>query len=173
MKPQSSIGDHRSRSSHGGNQVTVGQYNERLVISLLRRHGWLTKADLARHTGLSAQTMTVIVKRLVENDLLVQGDKQRGRVGQPSTPFGLNPRGAVSIGIKIGRRSLDLIAMGFDGVVIDRRTERFTVPEAQSTLALIREGLPPLIAALPEGLQTRILGLALPCPVPCRAGKTR
>ena len=164
MKPQSSIGDHRSRSSHGGNQVTVGQYNERLVISLLRRHGWLTKADLARHTGLSAQTMTVIVKRLVENDLLVQGDKQRGRVGQPSTPFGLNPRGAVSIGIKIGRRSLDLIAMGFDGVVIDRRTERFTVPEAQSTLALIREGLPTLIAALPEGLQTRILGAGIAMP---------
>ena len=164
MKPQSSIGDHRSRSSHGGNQVTVGQYNERLVISLLRRHGWLTKADLARHTGLSAQTMTVIVKRLVENDLLVQGDKQRGRVGQPSTPFGLNPRGAVSIGIKIGRRSLDLIAMGFDGVVIDRRTERFAVPEAQSTLALIREGLPMLIAALPEGLQTRILGAGIAMP---------
>ena len=164
MKPQSSIGDHRSRSSHGGNQVTVGQYNERLVISLLRRHGWLTKADLARHTGLSAQTMTVIVKRLMENDLLVQGDKQRGRVGQPSTPFGLNPRGAVSIGIKIGRRSLDLIAMGFDGVVIDRRTERFAVPEAQSTLALIREGLPKLIAALPEGLQTRILGAGIAMP---------
>ena len=44
MKAQSSIGDHRLQSSHGGNQVTVGQYNERLVISLLRRHGWLTKA---------------------------------------------------------------------------------------------------------------------------------
>ena len=164
MKPQSSIGDHRSRSSHGGNQVTVGQYNERLVISLLRRHGWLTKADLARHTGLSAQTMTVIVKRLMENGLLVQGDKQRGRVGQPSTPFGLNPRGAISIGIKIGRRSLDLIAMGFDGVVIERRTERFAVPEADSTLALIREGLPTLMAALPEGLQTRILGAGIAMP---------
>ena len=164
MKPQSSIGDHRSRSSHGGNQVTVGQYNERLVISLLRRHGWLTKAELARHTGLSAQTMTVIVKRLMENDLLVQGDKQRGRVGQPSTPFGLNPRGAVSIGVKIGRRSLDLIAMGFDGVLIDRRTERFAVPEAKSTLALIRKGLPTLIAALPEGLQTRIVGAGIAMP---------
>ena len=119
MKAQSSIGDHRLQSSHGGNQVTVGQYNERLVISLLRRHGRLTKAELARLTGLSAQTMTVIVKRLMENDLLVQGDKQRGKVGQPSTPFGLNPRGAVSIGIKIGRRSLDMMVMGFDGSVIE------------------------------------------------------
>ena len=107
--------------------------------------------------------MTVIVKRLMENDLLVQGDKQRGRVGQPSTPFGLNPRGAVSIGIKIGRRSLDLIAMGFDGVVIDRRTERFAVPEAQSTLALIREGYLALIAALSE-VCTRIMGAGIAMP---------
>ena len=112
MKAQSPIGDHTSTALHGGNQVSVGQYNERLVISLLRRHGWLTKADLARMTGLSAQTMTVIVKRLTASGLLLSGDKMRGRVGQPSTPFALNPHGAVSIGIKIGRRSLDLIAMG-------------------------------------------------------------
>ena len=86
MKAQSPIGDHTSAALHGGNQVSVGQYNERLVISLLRRHGWLTKADLARMTGLSAQTMTVIVKRLTASGLLLSGDKMRGRVGQPSTP---------------------------------------------------------------------------------------
>ena len=164
MKAQSSIGDHRLPSSHGGNQVTVGQYNERLVISLLRRHGRLTKAELARLTGLSAQTMTVIVKRLMENDLLVQGDKQRGKVGQPSTPFGLNPRGAVSIGIKIGRRSLDMMVMGFDGSVIERRADRFAIPDAASTLTLIRAGLPELIAALPSGLGTRILGAGIAMP---------
>jgi predicted NBD/HSP70 family sugar kinase len=164
MKPQSSLGDHRSSSSHGGNQVTVGQYNERLVISLLRRHIWLTKAELARRTGLSAQTMTVIVKRLMENGLLIQGDKQRGRVGQPSTPFGLNPRGAVSIGIKIGRRSLDLIAMGFDGSVIERRTERFAIPEAETTMALIRARLPEMIAALPADLRARLLGAGIAMP---------
>ena len=99
MKAQSPIGDHTSAALHGGNQVSVGQYNERLVISLLRRHGWLTKADLARMTGLSAQTMTVIGKRLTASGLLLSGDKMRGRVGQPSTPFALNPHGAVSIGI--------------------------------------------------------------------------
>ena len=164
MKSQSPIGDHTSTSLHGGNQVSVGQYNERLVISLLRRHGWLTKADLARMTGLSAQTMTVIVKRLMASELLLSGDKMRGRVGQPSTPFALNPLGAVSIGIKIGRRSLDLIAMGFDGTVLARRTERFAMPEADATLRLIDEHLPGLIADLPAEQQTRILGAGIAMP---------
>ena len=161
---QSPIGDHISASLHGGNQVSVGQYNERLIISLLRRHGWLTKADLARMTGLSAQTMTVIVKRLVASELLLSGDKMRGRVGQPSTPFALNPLGAVSIGIKIGRRSLDLIAMGFDGTVLARRTERFALPDAAATLRLIDENLPGLLKDLPTKQQTRILGAGVAMP---------
>jgi predicted NBD/HSP70 family sugar kinase len=161
---QSPIGDHISASFHGGNQVSVGQYNERLVISLLRRHGWLTKADLARMTGLSAQTMTVIVKRLVASELLLSGDKMRGRVGQPSTPFALNPLGAVSIGIKIGRRSLDLIAMGFDGTVLARCTERFALPDATATLRLIDKNLPGLLKDLPTKQQTRILGAGVAMP---------
>ena len=164
MKPQSPIGDHRSEPLHGGNQVSVGQYNERLVVSLLRRHGWLSKADLARMTGLSAQTMTVIVKRLTASGLLLSGDKTRGRVGQPSTPFALNPLGAVSIGIKIGRRSLDLIAMGFDGTVLARRTERFAMPEAVAVLRLLDENLPGLIADLPAEQQTRVLGAGIAMP---------
>ena len=161
---QSPIGDHISSAPHGGNQVSVGQYNERLVISLLRRHGWLTKADLARMTGLSAQTMTVIVKRLTASELLLSGDKVRGRVGQPSTPFALNPLGAVSIGIKIGRRSLDIIAMGFDGTVLARRTERFAVPDAAATLRLIDSTLPRLLKDLPAEQRTRILGAGVAMP---------
>ena len=164
MKTQSSIGDHRSHSSHGGNQVSIGQYNERLVISLLRRHGWLTKADLARMTGLSAQTMTVIVKRLLEGGLLLSGDKVRGRVGQPSTPFKLNPEGAVSIGIKIGRRSLDLLVMGFDGTILTRRTFRFALPDAIETRTLIDTHLPELLASLPVEQQSRILGAGIAMP---------
>ena len=163
MKTQSSIGDHRSHSSHGGNQVSIGQYNERLVISL-RRHGWLTKADLARMTGLSAQTMTVIVKRLLEGGLLLSGDKVRGRVGQPSTLFKLNPEGAVSIGIKIGRRSLDLLVMGFDGTILTRRTLRFALPDAIETRALINTHLPELLASLPVEQQSRILGAGIAMP---------
>jgi predicted NBD/HSP70 family sugar kinase len=164
MKSQSSIGDHSSHTLQGGNQVSIGQYNERLLISLLRKHGRLTKAEMARLTGLSAQTMTVIVNRLSASGMLLTGDKMRGRVGQPSTPYLLNPKGAVSIGIKIGRRSLDLMAMGFDGSVLLRETERFAMPVAPAILTLIDEKLPALIAKLPTELQTRILGAGVAMP---------
>ena len=164
MKAQSAIGDHISSTLHGGNQGSLGQYNERLVISLLRRHGGLTKADLARKTGLSAQAMTVIVKRLAASGLLLSREKTRGRVGQPSTPFALNPVGAVSLGIKIGRRSLDVLAMGFDGTVLARRTERFAMPGADAVLGLLDAHLPELVASLPAEQRRRILGVGIAMP---------
>ncbi|MGA1235022.1 MAG: winged helix-turn-helix domain-containing protein, partial [Lutimaribacter sp.] len=38
--------------------------NERLILSLVRQAGSLSKAEIARATGLSAQSATNIVNRL-------------------------------------------------------------------------------------------------------------
>ena len=94
--------------SRGTNQSGVRLYNERLVLSLVRRHGSLPKADIARMTGLSPQTISIIANQLEADGLLRREAVVRGRVGQPSVPYSLNPEGAYSIGLKIGRRSVDL-----------------------------------------------------------------
>ena len=48
----------------GSNQAGMRAHNERLVLSLIRRHGATAKADIARATGLSAQTVSVIMRAL-------------------------------------------------------------------------------------------------------------
>ena len=50
--------------ARGTTQNGVRLYNERLALSLIRRHGSLPKAEIARLTGLSAQTVSVIVRQL-------------------------------------------------------------------------------------------------------------
>jgi hypothetical protein len=52
---------HPGDLARGGSQSGVRLYNERLVLSLIRRYGSLPKAEIARVTGLSAQTASVIV----------------------------------------------------------------------------------------------------------------
>ena len=101
-------------------------YNERLVLTLVRRHGSLAKTDIARMTGLSAQTVSVIMRHLEADSLLRRGEPQRGRVGQPSVPLSINPDGAFFIGVKIGRRGLDIVLVDFVGTV--RRLVNFTYP---------------------------------------------
>ena len=60
-------------SARGSNQSGMRAHNERLVLSLLRQHGALAKSDIARMTGLSAQTVSVIMRQLEADQLLVRG----------------------------------------------------------------------------------------------------
>ena len=53
-------------------------HNERLVLSLVRQHGALAKSDIARITGLSAQTVSVIMRALEQDGLLLRGEPVRG-----------------------------------------------------------------------------------------------
>lgn len=57
-------------SGTGTNLVHVGEHNRALVVDLVRRRGPVTRADLARSTGLSAQTVTNIAATLVRGGLL-------------------------------------------------------------------------------------------------------
>jgi len=91
----------------GGDSSALRAYNERLIYDAIRSHGPLSKAELARVTGLSAQAAAVIVRDLLADGMLLENAKVRGRIGQPMTPLALNPRGAFAVGLKIGRRSVD------------------------------------------------------------------
>ena len=73
-------------SSRGTNQTGVRLYNERLVLSLIRLHGQLPKVDIAKMTGLSPQTISIIMNQLSDDGLLLKGSPSRGRIGQPSVP---------------------------------------------------------------------------------------
>jgi hypothetical protein len=63
--------------SRGTNQSGVKLYNERLVLSLIRSHGSLSKTEIARRTGLSTQTSSVIMKQLENDGLLLKGTPVR------------------------------------------------------------------------------------------------
>ena len=103
--------------SRGTTQSGVRLYNERLALSLIRKHGSLPKAEIARLTGLSAQTVSVIVRQLEADQFLIKETPKRGKVGQPLVPFSLNPDGAYSIGLKVGRHSGDLILLDLTGKI--------------------------------------------------------
>lgn len=132
MQPGLETNDRISDPSGGSNQTRVRAYNERLVLSLVRRHGHLPKSEIARRSGLSAQTVSVIMRSLEADGLLLRGDPIRGKVGQPSIPMALNPGGVYSFGLKIGRRSADLVLINFlgDSLTSQRITYDYPMPDA-------------------------------------------
>ena len=150
--------------SRGTNQSGVRVYNERLVLSLIRRHGALPKAEIARRTGLSAQTISVIMRQLDADELVLPQKRVRGKIGQPSVPYALNREGAYSIGLKVGRRSVELILMDFVGTVLKSLRRTYPYPTPDGVLGFVEQGLNGLISALPEKTLKRISGLGIAIP---------
>ncbi len=148
----------------GANQTRVRAYNERLVMSLVRRHGSLSKADIARRSGLSAQTVTVIMRVLEKDDLLMRGEPVRGKVGQPSIPMRLNPDAVYSFGVKIGRRSCDLVLMDFVGNIRFQLHRIHSYPMPDEILTFVTEGIPKLEKMLTEEQRSRIAGVGIATP---------
>lgn len=148
----------------GSNQSGMRAWNERLVLSLVRQHGALAKSDIARMTGLSAQTVSVIMRALEQDGLLLRGEPIRGKIGQPSVPMSLNADGAFFLGLKIGRRSADLALVDFLGRVRGSRRRIYRYPTPDTITAFVADALPQLLACLPEGLRDRIGGMGVAMP---------
>lgn len=154
----------RVSAGGGSNQVRVRAYNERLVLSLVRQNPGCSKADIARLTGLSAQTVSVIMRSLESDELLIRGEPIRGRVGQPSVPMFINPQAVFSFGVKIGRRSADLVLMDFAGQIREQRHQTYRYPHPDHLLPFICKGIAEMEKEMDETVQARIAGIGIAAP---------
>ena len=158
-------GDGRAEpGNRGSNQSGMRAHNERLVLTLVRRHGALAKAEIARATGLSAQTVSVIMRQLEADGLLVKGDPVRGKVGQPSVPMRLAAQGAYFLGLKIGRRNEELVLIDFLGQVQGRVQRTHAYPRPDDTVGFAVDALRDLTEPLTREQRGRIAGLGVAMP---------
>jgi predicted NBD/HSP70 family sugar kinase len=149
----------------GSNQSGLSQFNERVILQAVRLNGALAKADLARVTRLSAQTVSLIIERLLAQGLVRKGLPRRGKVGQPSVPILLEPDGAFFIGVKIGRRSVDTLLIDFAGAVRARRSLAYRYPEPERLFVQIGAELDALCAILAPHQAQRLGGIGVAAPL--------
>ena len=149
---------------HGGDRSGVRQHNERIIMQAIRRAGALPKADIARLTGLSPQAISVIVNHLLDEGLLIKTEKRRGKVGKPSTLIRLNPDGAHAVGVKIGRRSLDVLLMDLAGGISRRTRLGYRFPLPLPVLREVERGIDFVCDHLSAPQRARLLGVGVCMP---------
>ncbi|MDR6200450.1 putative NBD/HSP70 family sugar kinase [Microbacterium sp. SORGH_AS428] len=143
----------------------------RRVLAAVRDDGPISRADLARATGLAASTITAVTKALVAEGVLHEsgdgGEGGRIRTGPRSRGLVIAPRLASVAGVDFGFRTVRVAICDLDAQVLalreSRLTERYSSDEGLSAAArlyaeaLEEAGLPP------NDIVT--IGVALPGPI--------
>lgn len=119
--------------------------NERALLELVLRQGTIGRAELARETELTIQSVSRLVDGLADRGLLRFGERVSTR-GNPSGGYGveLAPDGAFTIGVSIMTDALSVVLMNFRGDALETCYE--------PRLDMGAEGVLARVAVLAEGM---------------------
>ncbi|SHH74036.1 ROK family transcriptional regulator [Cognatishimia maritima] len=154
----------RSSEVSGMNQVVARSLNERLIISLLLQRDGMTRMELVQASGLSAQTISVIVRALEADKLIVKGNAVKGRVGPPSRPINLNDKGAYSIGLNIRKTGITAVVVNLLGQKVAYASVNLSDCSADNVQQNIKQVLDALKADCGKKSWDRLIGIGLTLP---------
>lgn len=158
------------RAAAAGSQSSLREANKALVVSTVQRYGGLTQVELAAATGLSAATVSTIVR-----DLLAAGVVDTAvttRSGRRAQMVTLARRVGLAVGIQIGNRHLRVVLGDFAHEVVAEQT--LPLPhEHRSDTSLDRAAL--LVVDLLERIGSELdevvgIGIGVPAPVDTSTG---
>ncbi|MFE6969967.1 ROK family protein [Isoptericola sp. NPDC057653] len=111
------------RSQPGANQYDLGSFNEATIIETIRIAGTISRTEIAEQTGLTQQSVSRILRGLLERGLLAEGAAERTeRLGKPRTPVRLRAEAAHAAGVLVDPELVSVVLTDLDGAVLERRT---------------------------------------------------
>ena len=129
MKSQSYRGilTDRPRQLHrrGASSETAREINRDIILGAVRRHQPMSRADLARLTGLRASTVSAIIARLIEDRWLSHGYLAQSARGRRPTKIALDDRNVV-LAIDLRPEHANLALVDINGKLLQRKKVDFS-----------------------------------------------
>lgn len=79
-----------STTSDVASNRTPRHINSKIVLNIIRRRQPISRADLARISGLGASTISLIVEELIANDWVLEGEVANSSRGRKPMLLSLN-----------------------------------------------------------------------------------
>lgn len=159
----------------GSNQLRLGDFNQTVVLDAIRRsRGGTSRVELVAATGLTAQTVGNIVRRLIRQQLVREGERAptAGVRGKPRTLLEVEPAARCAVGVHVDPATLTFVLTDLTGQV--RTYARRRTPAAHrpsEVIATIAEQIDQLIAdADVDPASVLGIGVAVPGPLDVVAG---
>ncbi len=151
----------------GTNLPAMGDFNQSVILDAIRRSGsGLSRVELASATGLSAQTISNICRRLLDQEFIVAAGKEISGPGKPRTILRLNPRGRYALGVHLDPTVMTFVMLDLTGAVVAH--ERHATPTSTDPDVIIAN----LVSAIAKlvsdsGISPdRIAGVGIAAPGP-------
>lgn len=99
------------------------QLSRRSVFEALLHHSPISRADLAKATGLSKQTMSEVIDAFERQGMVRRVGRTRGNVGRTAVLYELSSAGGQVLGIDLGAHRLTVALADIAGRVLAEATE--------------------------------------------------
>ncbi|WP_366938964.1 ROK family transcriptional regulator [uncultured Microbacterium sp.] len=156
----------------GTNLPKMGDFNQSVILEAIRRSGeGLSRTELVETTGLSAQTVTNITRRLIADGLIDEAGRTISGPGKPRTTLRLNAGSRLSIGVHLDPTTMTFVLLDLAGSVIADDARRTPPGTADQLITAMADGVADLIRG--AGITTDDvagIGVAAPGPLDAERG---
>lgn len=144
---------------------SIGDVNRSRVLRVLCDQGPMSRAELAKVTGVTRATVGNIVQSLIDSGLLEEGEPRTGvgRVGKPGRPVWFGREAGRSMAIAVHSDSVEAAVVSARGDVLEH-VETSLDGEGENTEAITRSTLA-VVERLPA--QDELLGVGIAVPGVC------
>ncbi len=111
--------------------------NARTILELVRGSGPITRAEVARASGLSKPTVSLGLAALLEAGLVREMGRSSGGRGPTAVLYELNPEAGRVVGIDVGRYWVRAALADITGSIVARRDERAKISSARALIGQI------------------------------------
>lgn len=146
--------------------------NQRVVFETIRVLGPISRAEIARQTSLTNQTVSNIVEQLKADGLLEVKGRLTTLRGQPPLLFDIKPDAACSIGVHLDRDHLGVVLAQLRGQVLKQLSREWYLPRPKEALEIALEYIRQLQGyAHGHSIEICGVGVALPGPIDFTSGQ--
>jgi predicted NBD/HSP70 family sugar kinase len=106
----------------------LGRMTQRAVVEAIKTRGPMSRADIARLTGISPTTVSSAVNQVIRSGFIVERDAEITGPGRPGKILRFATEVTQVIGVSIEPEFCEVLVGGLDGQCISEKHHRFPTP---------------------------------------------
>jgi predicted NBD/HSP70 family sugar kinase len=122
-----------------GDASYIKKINRTLIISKIIEHGMISRADLAKITGLNKATISVQAAELIAEELIIETQQEHKNLGRRPIMLSINHQAGYSLGIDLDKSTITFTLSDLSGSPLDTQSIEIEASDYNLIVELLAE----------------------------------